>query len=95
MDQIALDLGDSEEENRRKRIEDAKAKVKAMAQEARDVAKDERTYKRFGEPITRGGSGAAGVLPKTGQKKPEYRKGGYVKAADGIAQRGKTRGRIV
>ena len=94
MEQIALDLGDSEEENRRKRVEEAKAKVRQMAEEHRASTKEDRTYKRFGEPVSRGG-GAAGVLPKTGMKKPEYRKGGYVKAADGVAQRGKTRGRIV
>jgi hypothetical protein len=44
-----------------------------------------------------GGGGAAGI-PKTGKKPYDFKKGGKVSAssrADGIAQRGKTRGRIV
>lgn len=46
---------------------------------------------------SKGGGGAAGI-PKTGKKPYDFKKGGKVNAssrADGIAQRGKTRGRIV
>lgn len=46
---------------------------------------------------SKGGGGAAGI-PKTGKKPYDFKKGGKVSAssrADGIAQRGKTRGRIV
>ena len=53
MEQMPLDLGDSEEENRKKRIADAKAKAKEMAEEHRNTAKDERTYKKMGEPVDR------------------------------------------
>lgn len=96
MEQMALDLGDAEEQNRRKKIEDAKAKVKAMAEEHRATAKDERTYKRFGEPVTRGG----GAMPKSNRDiTKNYKAGGKVssasKRADGCAMRGKTRGKMV
>lgn len=46
----------------------------------------------------RGGGGGASGIPKTGKKPYDFKKGGKVSAssrADGIAQRGKTRGRIV
>jgi hypothetical protein len=71
-----------------------------MAQEARDINKDERTYKRFGEPKGGGGggSGGAGGVKSMKYEPVKYAKGGKVNAssrADGIAQRGKTRGRIV
>jgi hypothetical protein len=67
------------------------------AAEARELA---RRFSIEGKSVFSGGSGGAGVLPKTGQKKAEYKKGGMVrssasKRADGIAQRGKTRGRMV
>lgn len=38
------------------------------------------------------GGNAMGQNPQTGM--PMFRKGGYVKAADGIASKGKTRGRM-
>lgn len=93
MEQMKLDLGDSEEENRKKRIADAKAKVKAMAEEHRATAKDERTYKRFGEPVTRGG----GAMPKSNRDiTKNYKAGGTASSrADGCAVRGKTKGRMV
>jgi len=89
--QGALDLSGADE---------ARAKLKAMAQEARDINKDERTYKRFGEPKGGGGggSGGAGGVKSMKYEPVKYAKGGKVNAssrADGIAQRGKTRGRIV
>ena len=88
--QGALDLSGADE---------AKAKLKAMAQEARDINKDERTYKRFGEPKGGGGGGSGGARGVKSMKyEPvKYAKGGKVNAssrADGIAQRGKTKGRI-
>jgi len=99
MEQMALDLGDSEEENRKKRIADAKAKVKELAEEHRATAKDERTYKRFGEPVTRGGGGG-GAMPKSNRDiTKNYKVGGKVSSAssraDGCAIRGKTKGRMV
>ena len=73
------------------------AEAKQKAAEARELA---RRFVTEGKSVF-GGGGGAGVLPKTGQKKAEHKKGGKVKAptaskrADGIAQRGKTRGRMV
>ena len=81
--------------------DEAKAKLKAMAQEARDINKDERTYKRFGEPKGGGGggSGGAGGVKSMKYEPVKYAKGGKVSSAssraDGCAMRGKTRGRIV
>ena len=68
------------------------------------TVKDERTYKRFGEPVNRasGSAGAKIELEKgmmgSNMPKPKLKAGGKITAssrADGIAQRGKTRGRIV
>jgi len=79
--------------------DEARAKLKTMAQEARDINKDERTYKRFGEPVNRA-SGSAGsgldIEGKTGKNiKPKLRAGGKVssasKRADGCCIRGRTR----
>ena len=80
--------------------DEAKAKLKAMAQEARDINKDERTYKRFGEPKGGGGGGGGGggsmIDPMDRKTKPYNKaKGGVIKSAskraDGCAIRGKTR----
>ena len=78
--------------------DEARAKLKAMAQEARDINKDERTYKRFGEP--KGGGGGGGAMPKSNRDITKNMKsGGKVssasKRADGCAMRGKTKGRMV
>jgi len=79
--------------------DEARAKLKTMAQEARDINKDERTYKRFGEPVNRA-SGSAGsgldIEGKTGKNiKPKLAAGGKVKSAsaraDGCCIRGRTR----
>jgi len=84
--------------------DEARAKLKTMAQEARDINKDERTYKRFGEPVNRasGSAGAKIELEKgmmgSNMPKPKLKAGGKITAssrADGCAVRGKTRGRIV
>ena len=65
-----------------------------MAQEARDINKDERTYKRFGEPKGGGGGGGGGIKSMKYEPKT-FKAGGKVssasKRADGIAIRGKTR----
>ena len=79
--------------------DEAKAKLKAMAQEARDINKDERTYKRFGEPKGGGGGGGGGSMtdPMDRKTKPYNKaKGGVIKSsaskrAVGCAIRGKTR----
>ena len=74
--------------------DEARAKLKAMAQEARDINKDERTYKRFGEPRGGGGGGGGGVKSMKYEPKT-FKSGGKVssasKRADGCAIRGKTR----
>jgi hypothetical protein len=42
------------------------------------------------------GGGGGGGIPKVGPKKPtDMKKGGYVRAADGCAKRGRTKGRMV
>ena len=75
--------------------DEAKAKLKAMAQEARDINKDERTYKRFGEPKGGGGGGGGGGIKSMKYEPKAFKAGGKVssasKRADGIAIRGKTR----
>ena len=84
--QGALDLSGADE---------ARAKLKAMAQEARDINKDERTYKRFGEPKGGGGGGGGGGIKSMKYEPKAFKAGGNVssasKRADGIAIRGKTR----
>jgi len=81
--------------------DEARAKLKAMAQEARDVNKDERTYKRFGEPKGGGGggSGGAGGVKSMKYEPKTFKDGGKVssasKRADGCAMRGKTKGRMI
>ncbi len=46
--------------------------------------------------MPRSGGGGGGGIPKVGPKKPtDMKKGGYVRAADGIAKRGRTKGRMV
>jgi hypothetical protein len=87
--QGSLDLSGSEE---------AKAKVRQMAAEHNATAKDERTYKRFGEPVSRGGGGGGGIKSMKYEPKT-FKSGGKVssasKRADGCAIRGKTKGRLV
>ena len=84
--QGALDLSGADE---------ARAKLKAMAQEARDINKDERTYKRFGEPKGGGGGGGGGGIKSMKYEPKTFKAGGKVssasKRADGIAIRGRTR----
>jgi uncharacterized protein (DUF2147 family) len=78
---------------------EARAKLKTMAQEARDINKDERTYKRFGEPKGVGSGSFSGNMtdPMERKTKPYNKaKGGIIKSsaskrADGIAIRGRTR----
>ena len=74
---------------------DEKQAAKAHAQTAEGIAERKATK-------TSGGGGGGGGIPKTGLKKPlDMKKGGKVKAssaskrADGIAVKGKTRGRII
>ena len=85
--QGSLDLSGSEE---------AKSKIRQMAEEHRAAVKDERTYKRFGEPVSRGGGGG-GAMPKSNRDiTKNYKAGGTASSrADGCAVRGKTRGKIV
>jgi hypothetical protein len=94
-EQMTLDLGDSEAENKRKRVEEAKAKVRAIAEEVRaEKAKDRKPNKDFGH--TRAGGGGAGgdFSGMKGLDKP-FKAGGKVssasKRADGCCIRGKTR----
>ena len=79
--------------------DEARAKLRQMAAEHNATVKDERTYKRFGEPVNRASGSACSGLDiegKTGKNiKPKLRAGGKVssasKRADGCAIRGKTR----
>ena len=79
--------------------DEARAKLKAMAQEARDINKDERTYKRFGEPKGGGGGGGSGGIKSMKYEPKTFKTGGKVssasKRADGCAMRGKTKGCMV
>jgi hypothetical protein len=52
-----------------------------------------RRKKADGSDVTPEEEEAAGM--KKGGKVKKYAKGGYVKAADGCAQRGKTRGKVI
>lgn len=102
MDEYTADPYETEKEAqrvlRKMKIDNAKADVKAMAEESRARQADERTYKRLGEPVVRGGGGAGGIdlEGKMGKNtKPKFKAGGTVKSAsaraDGCAIRGKTR----
>lgn len=79
---------------RQMKIDNAKAEVKSMAEEARARRIDENTYKRLGEPVVRGGGGG---IPKSSKHEfLKFSKGGTASSrGDGIAQRGKTKGRFV
>jgi hypothetical protein len=92
-EQMTLDLGDSEAENKRRKVEEAKAKVRAIAEEVRaEKAKDRKPNKDFGH--TRAGGAGGDFSGMKGLDKP-FKKGGKVssasKRADGCAIRGKTR----
>jgi hypothetical protein len=77
-EQMTLDLGDSEAENKRRKVEEAKAKVRAIAEEVRaEKAKDRKPNKDFGH--TRAGGGGGGDFSgMKGLDKP-FKKGGKVK----------------
>jgi hypothetical protein len=77
-----------------KMVEDHKAKIEAE----RPRTYTERLQDMGRLPKSGGGGGGASGIPKTGKKPYDFKKGGKVSAssrADGIAQRGKTRGKIV
>ena len=84
-------------------VDKAKEEVSKIAEEARARRADENTYKRLGQPVSRGGGGAGlgdvGIKGIGKKSKVDYAKGGKVssasKRADGIAQRGKTKGKMV
>lgn len=81
--------------------DEARAKLRQMAAEHNATVKDERTYKRFGEPVNRasGSAGAKIELEKgmmgSNMPKPKLAAGGKVKSAsaraDGCCIRGRTR----
>ena len=76
-----------------KEFEDKRAKSSPLVAKA----EIERMKEILNKPRGGGGGGASGI-PKTGKRPYDFKKGGKVSAssrADGIAQRGKTRGRIV
>jgi hypothetical protein len=77
-EQMTLDLGDSEAENKRRKVEEAKAKVRAIAEEVRaEKDKDRKPNKDFGH--TRAGGGGGGDFSgMKGLDKP-FKKGGKVK----------------
>jgi hypothetical protein len=102
MKQMEMDLD-------RPDVAEAKAKVREMAEQHRAERAAERAKPEpSNRPIPtatdpesplgprRSGGGGGGGIPKVGPKKPtDMKKGGYVKAADGIAKRGRTKGRMV
>ena len=76
-----------------KEFEDKRAKSSPLVAKA----EIERMKEILDKPRGGGGGGASGI-PKTGKRPYDFKKGGKVSAssrADGIAQRGKTKGRIV
>ena len=101
MKQMEMDLD-------RPDVAEAKAKVRELAEQHRAERAAERAKPEpSNRPIPtatdpesplgprRGGGGSGGDLSgMKGLKKP-YKKGGYVSAADGIAKRGRTKGRMV
>lgn len=106
MDQMQLDLGDTDAENKRMKVEEAKAKVKAIAEEVRaERAAERKPNKDFGHTRVGGigGSGSgdfgSGIQKMNKDIKRNYKAGGKVssasKRADGCATKGKTRGKIV
>jgi len=97
-EQMTLDLGDSEADNKRRKVEEAKAKVRAIAEEVRaEKAKDRKPNKDFGH--TRAGGGGGGDFSGMKGLDRPFKAGGKVssasKRADGCATKGKTKGRIV
>jgi hypothetical protein len=99
MDEYTADPLQTEKEAQRvlkkMKVDNAKAEVGRIAEEARARRIDENTYKRLGEPVNRGGSG--GGIPKSSKHEPlKFAKGGTASSrGDGCAVRGKTKGRIV
>jgi hypothetical protein len=99
MDEYTADPLQTEKEAQRvlkkMKVDNAKAEVGRIAEEARARRVDENTYKRLGEPVNRGGSG--GGIPKSSKHEPlKFAKGGTASSrADGCAVRGKTKGKMV
>jgi len=93
MEQLGLDLGDTEAENKKAKVDEAKAKVKAIAEEVRARKAAERTpNKDFGHTRV-GGAGGSEEALKAANKL--FKSGGKAssasKRADGCCIRGKTR----
>ena len=90
-------------------VADAKAKIRAMAEQHRAEKAAERAKPELSSrpiptatdpesplgPRRGGGGGSTGMGKMNRDITKSYKKGGYVRAADGIAKRGKTKGRIV
>ena len=106
MDQMQLDLGDTDAENKRLKAEEARAKLHEMAEQHRaEKAAERKPNKDFGHTRVGGigGSGGgdfgSGIQKMNKDIKRNYKSGGKVssasKRADGIATKGKTRGRII
>jgi len=85
----------STEMERRLRMEKARrdAQKRPIPQMTETVEPDDMMERRANEKAY---NAAESMTPmKKGGKAKAYAKGGYVKAADGCAQRGKTRGKMV
>ena len=99
MDEYTADPLQTEKEAQRvlkkMKVDNAKAEVSRIAEEARARRIDENTYKRLGEPVNRGGGG--GGIPKSSKHEPlKFSKGGTASSrGDGCAVRGKTKGRMM
>lgn len=61
----------------------------------KESAKEEKAEKKFSPAMYRKGEKSEGEAMKCGGKVKKMAKGGYVRAADGIASKGKTKGRII
>jgi hypothetical protein len=88
--QLELDLDKPE-------VAEAKEKIRQMAEEHRAKVTAERAYTKPGMNTRVGGVGGEGTGAelKSILNPRAMKKGGYVRAADGIAKRGKTKGRMV
>lgn len=65
-----------------------KEEIEQAKQEAKDAAMAPKLDKAY--------NAASSTAPKPAASQPKkFAKGGYVRAADGIAQRGKTKGRLL
>jgi hypothetical protein len=84
------------QDERMREIVKEKAEKKATAQSSMISPKGNTTAAGRGELSSRGGGGGAGMPKSSRDLTKNYKKGGSVSSrADGCAQRGKTKGRMI